>query len=98
MEWHYLSIAGLTLIAFGWFYQFGMLSNKGRELTPLLPLASAAGIVLLVLDAFAAGMIDVAMFNALTFIGSALVFMAVYSPSAMKMPAVKMAAKKKRRR
>ena len=78
MEWHYLSLAGLTLIAFGWFYQFSSLASKRRELQPLLPLSSAFGIALLVLDALWSNMMDVAVFNVLTFIGASLVFMADY--------------------
>ncbi len=101
MIWHYMSLAGLTLIAFGWFYQFGLLSNKGREISPMLPLANAVGIALLTLDAFGSGMIDIAMFNGLTLIGACLVFITIYSPAAMLVtlkPEAKAAKKGKRKK
>jgi len=66
MELHYISIAGLMLIAISWWLQYQRMSKGRSEVTREFAMLQAAGIALLVIDGFLGGLYDLAAMNLVT--------------------------------
>ena len=77
MQWHPLSLLGLTLIAAGWFIQFRNVTPKRHEIVTALPLLNSIGVLLLIIDSIFGGQIDLAVFNVLTMAGALLVLLSM---------------------
>ncbi len=73
MELHYLSLAGLALIAVAWLLQYQKMSKGKTEVTRQFAILQAAGIALLVIDGFMSGLYDLAAMNIITCGGALLV-------------------------
>ena len=73
MELHYVSIAGLALIAVSWLLQYQRMSKGKTEVTREFALLQAAGIAFLIFDAFSGGLYDFAAMNMITCGGALLV-------------------------
>ena len=73
MELHYMSIAGLALIAIAWWLQYQKMSKGKTELTREFALLQAAGIAILIIDGFLSGLYDLAAMNMITCGGALLV-------------------------
>jgi len=73
MEIHYISIAGLALIAASWLLQYKKMSKGKMEVTREFALLQAAGIVLLIIDGLLGGLYDLAAMNLVTCGGALLV-------------------------
>ena len=73
MELHYLSIAGLAIIAVSWLLQYKKMSKGKMEVTREFALLQVAGIALLIIDALSGGLYDFAAMNLITCGGALLV-------------------------
>ena len=73
MELHYISIAGLALIAIAWLLQYQKMSKSKAELAREFAIFQALGIAILVIDGLLSGMYDLAAMNLITCGGALLV-------------------------
>ena len=73
MEIHYISAAGLALIAIAWLAQYRKMSKGKAEVSLEFVLFQAAGIAILVFDGLLSGMYDLAAMNMVTCGGALLV-------------------------
>ncbi len=73
MALHYVSIAGLALIAISWYLQYKGMSNGKAEIARGFAMLQAAGIALLVVDGLLGGAYDLAAMNMVTCGGALLV-------------------------
>ena len=74
MALHYMSIAGLALVAISWWLQYQKMSKGKTELTREFALLQAAGIAILIIVGFLSGLYDLAAMNMITCGGALLVF------------------------
>lgn len=74
MGLHYVSLAGLALIAVAWLLQYRKMSKGKMEITRQFAALQAAGIALLVIDGYMSGLYDLAAMNVITCGGALLVF------------------------
>ena len=73
MELHYVSIAGLALIAISWYLQYQKMSKGKMEITREFAMFQVAGISLLIIDGFLGVLYDLAAMNLITCGGALLV-------------------------
>lgn len=75
MELHLLAVFGLFFIAVGWLFQYNAMGGKkkAQEIRKETIVLGAAGIALLVIDAYLAGNWDIAVMNVGTLAASLLV-------------------------
>ncbi|MFA6328647.1 MAG: hypothetical protein WCY41_04335 [Candidatus Micrarchaeia archaeon] len=73
MGFHYVSVAGLALIAAAWWLQYRKMSQGRLEVTREFAIFQAAGVALLVMDGFLGGAYDLAAMNLVTCGGALLV-------------------------
>jgi len=73
VELHYVSIAGLALIAVAWCLQYQKMSKGNLEITRAFAALYAAGVVLLIIDGLLGGLYDLAAMNMITCGGALLV-------------------------
>jgi len=73
MELHYISTAGLALIAISWWLQYQNMSQGKAGVSRRFALLQAAGIALLVVDGLLGGLYDLAAMNLITCGGALLV-------------------------
>ena len=73
MEIHYLSVAGLLLIAFAWLLQYNSMKKRKQGIRKDFVAVNCVGIALLIVDGYFSGLYDIASANVLTFAGSLLV-------------------------
>lgn len=69
----YMTIAGLLLIAAGWATQYFAMKGKEKAIQKNFVIVNCLGILLLVLDGFNTGSLDLAAGNLLVFVTSAMV-------------------------
>lgn len=98
MDWFGVSVSaiGVAIICAGWIIQLLRAGGKQHELTTEFLAAYAAGVVLIFVDAFAAGALTVAAFNFLALVLSLMVLLklGLEAPAPAAKPAV--AARKRR--
>lgn len=73
MELHYVSIAGLALIAIAWLLQYKRMLKGKPELARGFAVLQAAGIALLIIDGMLSGLYDLVAMNMVTCGGALLV-------------------------
>jgi len=73
MELHYVSVAGLALIAISWLLQYKRMLKGKSEITREFAVLQAAGISLLIIDGLSSGLYDLAAMNMVTCGGALLV-------------------------
>ena len=73
MEIHYISIAGLALVAIAWWMQYSQMSKGRLEVSRAFAIFQAAGILLLIIDGLMGGIYDLAAMNMVTCGGALLV-------------------------
>ena len=66
VELHYVSIAGLALIAIAWYLQYQKMSKGKADVTRAFAALYAAGVALLVIDGLLGGLYDLAAMNLVT--------------------------------
>jgi hypothetical protein len=73
MELHYISMAGLLLIAVSWLLQYWKMSDGKTGVSREFAALQAAGIALLIIDGMMGGLYDLAAMNLVTCGGALLV-------------------------
>jgi len=73
VEFHYVSMSGLALIAIAWYLQYSKMSKGQMEASRDFAIFQAAGIALLIIDGIMSGLYDLAAMNLITCGGALLV-------------------------
>ena len=69
---HFVSVAGLALIAVAWYLQYRKMSKGEMALCRAFALFQAAGIAILIIDGLLGGLYDLAAMNMVTCGGALL--------------------------
>ncbi|VVC04421.1 Uncharacterised protein [Candidatus Bilamarchaeum dharawalense] len=77
MDIKYLSVLGLVLITLGWFVQYLSISKGKKEIVKMFPALNALGILLLIIDSYIGGALDIVFGNVLTLLGALIVFISI---------------------